>query len=546
MHDSAPELSKAEWLLRLVSRGTGAVLLMVGLCGMLSAGDATPKQPEVLHRRMLASDLVEADPRALAVVDGSKREFSGRVVDADGQPVAGVDVHAWDWLPGNETHTAADGTFRLAGFDPNITIEVRFMKEGFAPYTVIRQPLGTLVKPLVLDTQTYWEGVVTGPDGQPVANALIRADQGPQCIPSGVCERNIWTETHSDSQGRYKLLVQDDAYDLEVRAPGGLVARRLNEDIAPKKATALDFKLEPGVVFRARAVGSETGSPVAGAILDSWIDSAIKGTSDTEGNLRIEGLFPGEFVFRVAAKGYARWWSEECWRAEHRRRIGEEFHWQRNFDNLEYDLHQDMDPVTITFEKAVRIRGRIVDPNGKPVAGATADVVLTEAGNSLTGDTRFSVLSKADGSFEMSVPASGDREYNLMAHDGRYGQWRNWANGVNEPFRTKPGQEIEGVELRLTVPATIQGRVVDREGHPLAGRIVLGQAADFHETNYYDPVTRTDADGHYEIKFIRPGAVNVQDYRYPLRARQEPGPQHWAVEIKEGQTLPAPDLILPQ
>ena len=60
-----------------------------------------------------------------------------------------------------------------------------------------------------------------------------------------------------------------------------------------------------------------------------------------------------------------------------------------------------MAPVTIEIEKGVRIRGRVVDPDGKPVGGATAAPALTGTGNSLTGDTRFSVKTKADGTFEM-------------------------------------------------------------------------------------------------------------------------------------------------
>ena len=45
----------------------------------------------------------------------------------------------------------------------------------------------------------------------------------------------------------------------------------------------------------------------------------------------------------------------------------------------------------------------------------------------------------------MMLPASGDRDYNLVAHDGKYGQWRTWANGVLPPFRTTPGQVIDDV-----------------------------------------------------------------------------------------------------
>ena len=53
--------------------------------------------------------------------------------------------------------------------------------------------------------------------------------------------------------------------------------------------------------------------------------------------------------------------------------------------------------MEIVVEKGVRIRGRVVDPDGKPVVGATVAPALTGTGNSLTGDTRFSVTSKDGG-----------------------------------------------------------------------------------------------------------------------------------------------------
>ncbi len=160
-------------------------------------------------------------------------------------------VDAWDWCPWNETHTAADGTFRLTKLDPDHRVEVRFIKPGFAPYTIIKQPLGTMTAPVVLDDETYFEGIVTAPDGTPVPNAFIRANQGPKQA-DGVHISTIWTETHSDAQGRYRLLVQDDTYDLQVTSPTGLVARLSKVTIARGNAVPLDLRLEPGVIFRAK------------------------------------------------------------------------------------------------------------------------------------------------------------------------------------------------------------------------------------------------------------------------------------------------------
>src|SRR5205823_2908363 len=137
------------------------------------------------------------------------------------------------------------------------------------------------------------------------------------------------------------------------------------------------------------------------------------------------GLLPGPFEFQVEAKGIARWWSAECtWDSSRKQIVNGKL--QRNFDPLHYDLTMGMKPVTITVENAVRVWGHVFDPNGYPVADATVAPANTGTGNSLTGDTRFSVKTATDGTFEMLLPASNGREYNLMAHDGGYKQWRNW------------------------------------------------------------------------------------------------------------------------
>src|SRR4051812_21607083 len=86
--------------------------------------------------------------------------------------------------------------------------------------------------------------------------------------------------------------------------------------------------------------------------------------------------------------------------------------------------------------------GGVHDPDGKPVAGATVAAAHTGTGNSITGDTRFSVLTGKDGAFLITLPASGNVKYNLEAHDGAHGQWRYWANGVVPPIQTNPGDEL--------------------------------------------------------------------------------------------------------
>jgi hypothetical protein len=256
-------------------------------------------------------------------------------------------------------------------------------------------------------------------------------------------------------------------------------------------------------------------------------------------------MLPGRFEFMVEAAGYTRWWSEAAVSEWNRRQLSMRpgSNWQRNFDSLDFDLKPDMTPVNIVLEKGVRITGRVLDPNGKPVAGATVAHALTGTGNSLTGDTRFSVVTKPDGTFEALLPASGKARYNLMAHDGKYQEWRDWANGVLPPIQTVPGMEIKDVTLTMTKPATVRGKVVDAAGKPVAHREVRAHAADKLENRYYDPTTTTKEDGTFELRFIRPGEHYIQAAPFWLTAEEAPATSTQRLRLAEGETVEGIELV---
>ena len=475
--------------------------------------------------------------------NANQNEFEGRVVDEAGKPIEGVLADAWTWYSGNEVYTDANGSFRLTNFKDDKFIEVRFSKENYSPLLIVRQQTGVRSAIIVLNDKTYFEGMVKGANGLPVADALIRPDQGPKQAV-GVMITSIWTETKSGADGRYRLYVQPDKYDIQVKADRFGVARLQNIVIDPNRGKPLDITLNQGAVFRAEIVDSVSDKPVAGVRLWNWQHKDIEGRSDANGAVVIEGMLPGKFEFMVDAPGYARWWSEQCLSEWNRFMIDDtKSGWQRNFDNLDFDIKEGMEPVVIIIEKAVHIRGRIVDPNGNPVEGATAAPARTGSGNSLTGDTRFSVTTKSDGTFEMLLPASGNCQYNLVAHDGGYQQWRMWANGVTEPFKTIPGQEINDVVITLTKPGTVTGYIVDEKGLPVANREVRAQAVDKLDNRYYDATVKTDANGNYELKFVRPCKQYIQVAPFWLDAAQAPEGTSRLVDVNAGQVIYDVNLV---
>jgi hypothetical protein len=143
----------------------------------------------------------------------------------------------------------------------------------------------------------------------------------------------------------------------------------------------------------------------------------------------------------------------------------------------------------------------------------------------------------------MLLPASGKAKYNLVAHDGKYGAWRQWANGVLPPMQTTPGQQIKEVTLALTKPATVRGKVVDAQGKPVAHREVRAHAADKLENRYYDPTTTTKQDGTFELRFIRPGEHFIQAAPFWLTAEEAPDKSTRRLRLVAGETVEAIELV---
>ncbi len=481
-------------------------------------------------------------PKAAGPQDVGAEELAGVVVDESGQPLEGVAVSVWD-----DGHTGADkavttgkdGIFRLPKVDHDADrgVEVRFRKPGYSPETFFHQHVGEKGWVLALSNKTYFEGTVTGSDGKPAPAASIWANQGPRSHDGGFIQE-IWTDTSADASGHYRLYVQPDEYEFFVKCPGVGVARLPKTAIAFGESAPLDIRLQPGDTFQAKIVDSETHQPVPNVRLSNWQHKDVEGRSDKDGIVTIRNMTPGYFQFTIKADGYTRWWSDQAKSDWCKKSIDKpELKWQRNFDYLDFDIQPGMAAVNIVMEKGVRIRGRVVDPDGRPVAGATAAPALTGTGNSLTGDTRFSVETKADGGFEMLLPASHEAKYNLVGHDGKYEEWRKWANAVLPPISTTPGQQIDGVDLQLTRPATVRGKVVDPQGNPIAHRQVRASSVDKLENRYYDPTTTAKEDGAFELRFIRPGEQYIQVAPFWLSAEAAPTASTKQVTLEAGQEL---------
>lgn len=490
----------------------------------------------------------------------ASNELAGTVVDEEGNPLAGVSVDVWSWYPGNETTTDAEGRFRLSFAQRDRLdqkVEVCFRKAGYSPYYNAQQELGKKDFKVVLNKQTFIEGIVRDAAGKPAANVEIRGEHGPHQA-DGVMIGFVVESTKTDADGRYRLHVHPDSYRILARSDDGQVARVDNLRVASNEAKELNIDLKPGVRFVAKILDSVTKQPFEGIVLWHFMHPGTIGTSDANGELVINGMFPGEFEFNVGEgepqqigpfTGYlprtiSRWWSPAAKHPYEREAIlaGQ---FQRNLDDLTFDLDVNMEVITIFVERGATFKGRVIDPDGNPVEGVTVAPAKTGSGNSITGDTRFSVKTDATGAFTSLMPAGKGFRYNLVAHDGEYRQWRTWANGVTSAFDTQPGDVIEDITIQLTRPATVRGKVIGKDGRPLTGREVRAHAEDLLENRYYDPTTRVAEDGTFELKFIRPGKHYIQVEPFYLNAAEAPLGSTILLDLQPGETKEGIELKLP-
>ena len=173
----------------------------------------------------------------------------GKVCDEDGTPLEGVTISAYE----ESVQTTRDGTFalpRVLGRPGHPRIPpLTFSKDGYVTWHEIGSDFGKDDVEVVLKRQVPLEGLVLGPDGQPVHDFMVRAWPIGQ---SGLSPRwHTAGRVIKDSRGRFKLMLDwGGSTWLAVRADG-FANREVRIEVTPGGGK-LVVRLEAGVTVRGK------------------------------------------------------------------------------------------------------------------------------------------------------------------------------------------------------------------------------------------------------------------------------------------------------
>ena len=392
----------------------------------------------------------------------------------------------------------------------------------------------------VVPTQPF-EGVVTDREsGKPIPKAVVRS------------EYPVRIETVADPEGNYTLRgLGPGEHRLVASAPTGelnLPMEMKGGRVNNQQPVRLDFALSRGVWIEGTIIDARTKKPVAGASIyytplgegavvrfggDPLAFDDPAGKTDADGKFRIVGV-PGPGGIAVHApggpyidatrrslQGDSLFWSME----------GVRVRWPRlyfsAFDALavvEVDVKKQR-TYSITVDPGESIKGRVLDPDGKPLAGARA--------SRLTEYSRWTMKPLA-AEFEAGQMQEGKPRFVLFWHEDRK---------LGAVWRPKLGNP-DTYDVRLKPNASAAGRLANKESDPLPDQpieVYFRTPGDSGWTPWFPMRTvRTDAQGRFELVNLAEGV----EFSLRYNVTKAPGAAAYAHEfrVKSGEAKDLGDV----
>jgi carboxypeptidase family protein len=296
-------------------------------------------------------------------------------------------------------------------------------------------------------------GKVKGPDGKPGAGATVRAipmpptDAGIRRGPRFDLAKAAVTKT--DASGAFQLQGPGRGpFSIRVELPGAAPAGAVD---VPAGA-ALDLHLKRGAVVVGRVLDLTTQKPIAGAAVTALerdgarfgTEAAHTATTADDGTFQLADCGPGVVVVEAIAPGKAR-----------ARLDGVIARLQAP------DEERKPEANTLFLQPGGRIAGRVLGPDGKPVAEAI--VTATPSDGSLFAmlrDGRGAQRTEADGKFAFDGIVAGNRYTVRATKEGL-------ASQDEGPIPIDAGTDRSDLEMKLDTGASLRFRLLTAQDAPV-------------------------------------------------------------------------------
>lgn len=249
------------------------------------------------------------------------------------------------------------------------------------------------------------------------------------------------------------------------------------------------------LAVRGRVVDADTGSPLPGVqvVLRSIDASELQlvpnphaaPTSRPDAGPAAVGLGParttasrvgesardGQFAIPAAVAGLVEV------RVTAPQRVG--WVWQGSLDSA----RRTLDLGELRMRAGRLLRGRVVVGDGSSLAGRMLMAHFAVASSGMAKEIRAGTRIRSDGTFELAAPVPFGEV-----------QWRLGAGALlaTTPTVTQVTAESGEVELQVASPQSIRGRVVDRDGKPVAGVAISDP--------FLAETVRSGADGSFVVR----------------------------------------------
>jgi RNA polymerase sigma factor (sigma-70 family) len=411
----------------------------------------------------------------------------GRFVDVQGQPAAGVTVRVGVVRAGKSGEvstpvagrepscwpkaavTDKDGRFEVRGVGRDMTAVLdvgddRFATQGFAIDT--KAGAGDVVR--TLEPANPIEGTVTYADtGKPVPGARLTVYAGKSELDSlfGIAGR-------ADEKGRFRINPTPGKYfHVSAYAPDGepysTVQKKLNWPKAAVKQQ-LDLTLPRGVLIRGRVAEAGSDKVVAKATvqfiprradnpyfrmdaLTGWENTVVCGE---DGRFDISVLpGPGHLLIHGPAPDYI--YAEIADGMLHQGKPGGNRYYAHAILPLDLKPDVQVHEVTARLKRAVTVKGKIVGPDGNPVAEV---LMLSRLGvDAVSSYWRGFPVIVQNGRFELHG-CDPEQRYPVCFLDARH------RTGATVELS---GKQVGEVTVRLAPCGEATTRLLDGDGKPM-------------------------------------------------------------------------------